>query len=115
MRELRNKLNLLEDSDLGIIDKKEIKYMAEFVKNNKNFKTNKKKNFNTLKKEKNNHIKRIKIPEFAGELIEYKMSSTLAKNLLKENEGKRPVQEVLCDYVNSQCGFKGYCIRVTYF
>ena len=34
MRGLRKEMNLLEDSDFGIVDKKEIKSMADFVKNN---------------------------------------------------------------------------------
>ena len=41
MRGLRRELNLLEDSDLGIVNKKEIKIMAEFVKNNNSKKNNK--------------------------------------------------------------------------
>ena len=34
-RGLRRKINLLEDSDLGIINKKEINKMADFVRNDK--------------------------------------------------------------------------------
>lgn len=45
--------------------------------------------------------------------IEYKMSNQMARNILKnyKNAKKRP-QEILCDYVNSECGLKGKCVKV---
>ena len=58
---------------------------------------------------------RVDVPDFAGEVIEYKMSAALAETILKADKTKRPPQEVLCDYVNSQCGLKGFCVRVSYF
>lgn len=58
---------------------------------------------------------RVDVPDFAGEVIEYKMSAALAETILKADKTKRAPQEVLCDYVNSQCGLKGFCVRVSYF
>lgn len=58
---------------------------------------------------------RVDVPDFAGEVIEYKMSAALAETILKAGKTKRAPQEVLCDYVNSQCGLKGFCVRVSYF
>lgn len=58
---------------------------------------------------------RVDVPDFAGEVIEYKMSAALAETILKADKTKRTPQEVLCDYVNSQCGLKGFCVRVSYF
>lgn len=57
----------------------------------------------------------VEAPDFAGEVIEYKMSAAMADTILKADKSKRPVQEVLCEYVNTQCGLKGYCVRVSYF
>ena len=58
---------------------------------------------------------RVDVPDFAGEVIEYKMSAALAETILKADKTKRAPQEVLCDYVNTQCGLKGFCVRVSYF
>ena len=55
------------------------------------------------------------IPDDAYELISYKMTKAMADIILKENKGKRPTQEVLCEYVNTQLGLKGYCVSVSYF
>ena len=60
-------------------------------------------------------VPRVDVPDFAGEVIEYKMSAALADTILKADKTKRTPQEVLCDYVNTQCGLKGYCVRVSYF
>lgn len=57
----------------------------------------------------------VEAPEFAGEVIEYKMSAALADTILKSDKTKRAPQEVLCEYVNTQCGLKGFCVRVSYF
>lgn len=57
----------------------------------------------------------VEAPEFAGEVIEYKMSAVLADTILKSDKTKRTPQEVLCEYVNTQCGLKGFCVRVSYF
>lgn len=45
--------------------------------------------------------------------IEYKMSNSMARNIIKSHKGtkKRP-QEILCDYVNTQMGLKGHCVKV---
>ena len=48
-RGLRRKLNLLEDSDFGIVNKKEINNMAEFVKNDNQRNNKTKGNFNRNK------------------------------------------------------------------
>ena len=49
-------------------------------------------------------------------MVEYKMSKTLANNLLKNRkdnaEKKMRPQEFLCRYVNTQMCLKGVCTRV---
>jgi hypothetical protein len=72
-------------------------------------KTNFKKN-NNNKKAKTSQ--RIDIPDIHAGIFEYKMTSTLANSLLKQNKGTRPPQEVLCEFVNTFYGLKGYCVRV---
>ena len=57
----------------------------------------------------------IEAPDDVSEVIEYKMSAALAETLLKADKSKRSPQEILCEYVNTQCGLKGYCVRVSYF
>lgn len=58
---------------------------------------------------------RVDVPDFAGEVIEYKMSAAMADTILKADKTKRTPQEVLCNYVNTQFGLKGFCVRVSYF
>jgi hypothetical protein len=127
MRGLRRELNLLEDSDLGIGNKKEIKNMAEFVKKNNNGKRNFNNNGKNGNKKSNNYnasktVNKMKNPtqnhgivapkdNFKG-LIEYKMGKEMAENILKDAKGKGNPQEILCDYVNTQCGLMGYCVKV---
>ena len=117
-RGLRRQCGILEDSDFGITSKKEIKEMAEFVKNNNKRNNNNNRN-NTPRQ--NNAFKKpvrargIDVPEYAKEVIEYKMSAGMAAEILKADRTKRAPQEVLCEYVNSQCGLKGFCVRVSYF
>lgn len=45
--------------------------------------------------------------------VEYKMSNLMARNIIKNHKGpkKRP-QEILCEYVNRECGLKGQCTKV---
>lgn len=43
---------------------------------------------------------------------EYHMTKECAKNILKIPHKKGSKQKVLCDYVNSNYGLKGICIRV---
>ena len=72
--------------------------MAEFVK--KNNKRN-----NTMRFDKNNDYGTknpnagIPAPEVNAGTIEYKMS-------------KKTPQEILCNYVNSELGLKGFCVKV---
>lgn len=117
----RSKLNLLHDSDFGIIDKKEINDMAEFVKKNNNGKrnNNRKPNNNVPRLDNNFNKKRdtIPAPEVCAGTIEYKMGKVLAEQILndaKTKSGKlpKPAQEILCDYVNRECGLKGFCVKV---
>lgn len=49
-------------------------------------------------------------PEVNAGLIEYKMPRLMAEEILK-GKTSNP-QEVLCNYVNENCGLKGYCVRV---
>ena len=117
----RSKLNLLHDSDFGIIDKKEINDMAEFVKKNNNGKrnNNRKPNNNAPRLDNNFNKKRetLPAPDVCAGTIEYKMSKVMAEEILKAAKGKsgklpRPALDILCDYVNTQMGLKGYCVNV---
>ncbi len=111
MRGLRNKLNLLEDSDFNIVNKKEIKIMTVDIMK-KNFKNKKKKTKDYGAK---NPVVAIKLPDFCGKLIEYNMPKEMADDIIREHmehKGKGSGQEVLCEYVNEQCGLLGYCIKV---
>lgn len=117
----RSKLNLLHDSDFGIIDKKEINDMAEFVKKNNNGKRNNnhKPNNNAPRLDNNFNKKRdtIPAPDVCAGTFEYKMGKVMAEQILndaKTKSGKlpKPAQEILCDYVNRECGLKGFCVKV---
>ena len=117
----RSKLNLLHDSDFGIIDKKEINDMAEFVKKNNNGKRNnsRKPNNNAPRLDNSFNKKRdtIPAPDVCAGTIEYKMGKVMAEQILndaKTKSGKlpKPAQEILCDYVNRECGLKGFCVKV---
>ena len=117
----RSKLNLLHDSDFGIIDKKEINDMAEFVKKNNNGKrnNNRKPNNNVPRLDNSFNKKRdtIPAPDVCAGTIEYKMGKVMAEQILndaKTKSGKlpKPAQEILCDYVNRECGLKGFCVKV---
>ena len=115
-RGLRSKLNLLHDSDFGIVNKKEIKEMADFVKNDKK-NNNAKKNFNrnNNRKVKDYGSKKettLPAPEVNGGIVEYTMSKTMADEILQASKSSKTPQEVLCEYVNSQMGLKGYCVKV---
>lgn len=44
--------------------------------------------------------------------VEYKMSHAMAQEIIKSKKGKGRPQEILVDYVNSQMGLKGKCVRV---
>ena len=73
---------------------------------------------NVVRKKKPNHTKNInknpntiKLSEFCGKLIEYNMPKEMAEDILNEKAKGTP-QERLCDYVNTQCGLLGYCIKV---
>ena len=112
---LRKNIGILEDSDFGIINKKEISDMADFVKKNNNRKYNNKKNSNTNSKNKNfnNRKTNYNIPaDVYAEPIEYKMSKQMADGIIKDAKGKGNPQVLLCDFVNTQFGLKGYCVRV---
>ena len=50
-----------------------------------------------------------------GNTVEYKMSKTLANEILKRrkgNDSKKNPQESLVRYVNEQCGLLRPCVRV---
>jgi hypothetical protein len=115
-RGLRSKLNLLHDSDFGIENKKEISKMADFVKNDKR-NTNSKKNFNNRNNNNNKKRDTLKAPDVCAGTVEYKMSKVMAEEILKAAKGKsgklpKPALDILCDYVNTQMGLKGYCVNV---
>ena len=90
--------------------------MADFVKNDKR-NTNGKKNFNNRNNNSNKKRDTLKAPDVCAGTVEYKMSKVMAEEILKAAKGKsgklsRPAQEILCDYVNTQMGLKGYCVNV---
>ena len=88
--------------------------MADFVKNDNkrnNNRNNNRNNYNTQKRDT------IKAPDVCAGTVEYKMSKVMADEILKAAKGKsgklpRPALEILCDYVNTQMGLKGYCVNV---
>ena len=85
--------------------------MAEFVK--KNNKRN-----NNMSFDKNNDYGTknpnagIKAPEVCAGTIEYKMSKVMADEIIKASKSKKTPQEILCNYVNSELGLKGFCVKV---
>ena len=97
--------------------------MADFVKNDKK-NNNGKRNFNNRNNNngnpRNNYAKKretLKAPDVCAGTVEYKMSKVMADEILNAAKGKsgklsRPAQEILCEYVNSQMGLKGYCVNV---
>ena len=101
--------------------------MADFVKKNnsgkRNFNNNgkggnKKSNsmnasrvVNKMKNPTHNHGIVVPHDNFKG-LIEYKMSKEMAENILRDAKGKGNPQEILCDFVNTQYGLMGYCVKV---
>lgn len=103
-RGLRRTSPILEDSHFGITNKKEINKMAKQYFNNKNG--------------KRNNIKPTEAEVNAGvqinylEPVEYKMSEALAAAIIGNKKGKVDTQALLCEYVNTQCGLKGYCTNV---
>ena len=98
--------------------------MAEFVKNNNGKRNNnnnrKPNNRQANNKNQNFNTKReagITPPDVCAGTIEYKMGKVMAEEILKDAKGKsgklpKPAQEILCDYVNRECGLKGYCVKV---
>ena len=96
--------------------------MADFVKNDKRPNNNGKKNFNRNNgnnKPIYNNPKRetIPAPDVCAGTIEYKMSKLMADEILKAAKSKsgklpKPPLDILCDYVNTQMGLKGYCVKV---
>ena len=88
--------------------------MAEFVKNDRS--NNGKKSFNR----NNNRVKDygskketvLPAPEVCAGTVEYTMSKPMADEIIKESKSKKPPQEILCNWVNTQCGLKGYCVKV---
>ena len=105
----RRKLNLLEDSDFGIVNKKEINTMGNFIQKVNTAKKKFNKNKHSYKKEK---ITYIEPPKGYADIIEYQMGKLMATEIIKNDTSKSSPQEILCNYVNTQCGLKGYCIRV---
>lgn len=98
--------------------------MAEFVKNDNKRNNKTKGNFNRSRnnapREKDFGSKKettLPAPDVCAGTIEYKMGKLMAEELLKTAKGKSgklpaPPQKILCDYVNTQCGLKGYCVKV---
>ena len=97
--------------------------MADFVKNDKRNNNNNgnKKNFNnhSNKSVSYNNPKRetVPAPDVCAGTVEYKMSKVMADEILKAAKSKsgklpKPPLDILCDYVNTQMGLKGYCVKV---
>ena len=40
------------------------------------------------------------------------MSKNMADEIIKASKSKKTPQEILCNYVNEQCGLKGFCVKV---
>lgn len=77
----------------------------------KNFKRNNTKNKKRDYGTKNENA-RIATPDFCGRTFEYKMPQEMADDILRDDKSKGSAQEVLCEYVNSQFGLLGYCVKV---
>ena len=95
--------------------------MADFVKNDKRNNNGNKKNFNnhSNKSVSYNNPKRetVPAPDVCAGTVEYKMSKVMADEILKAAKSKsgklpKPPLDILCDYVNTQMGLKGYCVKV---
>lgn len=101
--------------------------MAEFVKNNNGKRNNNNRNGNRRPSNRqNNNVPKdfgskrevgLKAPDVCAGTIEYKMGKVMAEQILndaKTKSGKlpKPAQEILCDYVNRECGLKGFCVKV---
>lgn len=68
---------------------------------------------NVRKKNYNNKKEiRQKAPDVCAGTVEYKMSRQMAEQLIGNKKGNKDPQQILCDYVNTNCGLKGYCVRV---
>lgn len=65
---------------------------------------NKNKDFGTKKNTQ------ITPPDVTAGLVEYKMSRQMAENIVGTKKGNP--QEILCNYVNTSLGLKGYCVKV---
>ena len=104
MRGSRSKLNLLEDSDFGIVNKKEITQMAKNINNTIEM--------DSAELQK---VMRASATSKAG-FCEYKMPRAMAQQLLKNRKGEdakmRP-NDFLCKVVNENFGLKEYCVKVT--
>ena len=93
--------------------------MAEFVKNNNQRNNKAKGNFNRNRngapREKDYGSKKretLPAPDVCAGTIEYKMGKLMADEIIKASKSKKTPQEVLCRYVNQECGLKGYCVKV---
>lgn len=98
--------------------------MVEFVKNDNQRNNKTKGNFNRNKnnapRERDYGSKKretLPAPDVCAGTVEYKMGKLMADEILKaakSKSGKLPgtPQEVLCRYVNQECGLKGYCVKV---
>ena len=94
--------------------------MADLVKNdNKKTNNNGKKNFNNnrnstprAKDYGSKNEPTVPAPDVCAGTVEYTMSKLMADEILKASKSNKTPQEVLCNYVNSECGLKGYCVKV---
>ena len=100
--------------------------MADFVKNDKRNNNNGKKNFNRPNNRPDNKPtgytggkkrETITAPDVCAGTNEYKMGKLMADEILKAAKSKsgklpKPPLDILCDYVNTQLGLKGYCVKV---
>ena len=90
--------------------------MADFVKTDKR-NNNARKNFNH---NNNNKVKdygskketTLPAPDVWAGVVEYTMSKLMADEIIKASKSQKTPQEILCEYVKSQYGLKGYCGKV---
>lgn len=52
----------------------------------------------------------VKAPSVCCGYVEYTMSRLMAETILKGRKGDP--QDILCEYVNNNCGLKGFCTKV---
>ena len=84
--------------------------MADFVKNDK--RNNNRNNTPKVRDYGSKKETTLPAPDVHCGILEYTMSKTMADEIIQASKSSKSPQEILCEYVNSQMGLKGYCVKV---